>query len=657
MRSFVIGCIVLFGMTETAFSDTKTPPKELTVDLGGGVKMELVLIPAGEFLMGSPDSDKDADQHEKPQHRVRITKPFYLGKYPVTQEQWEAVMGNNPSNLKGSKSPVENVTWNDCQQFLDKLNRREGNSVGEFRLPTQAQWEYACRAGSTTRYCFGDEESRLGEYAWYDANSARKTHSVGEKKPNGWGLYDMHGNVLEWCQDSDDGVHYAESPMDDPTGPAQVSNRVSRGGYWGGPARNCRSASRHGGWPGNRYIHVGLRAAMAKDKDLSRRIRAAKELAGAGAAAVPALIELLKDKNSEVREVAAGCLRQMSQARPEAKAAVPVLTESLKDPHGRVRCAAALALGEIGCNLAAVVPAITELLKDEDIYVRNTAAAVLGAIGPEARTAIPTLKHLHMAGALKEIGPAAAPALVELFKDKNAKVRRAAERGLLEIGPEAETAIPALVELLKDGDAEELLASEVLAKIGPAAVLAVTKSLQDNDRRVRNSAERALCRIAWRIGPEAKTAVPALTELLKDTDSRRTAAEALGRIGPEAKAAVPALTELLKDTDAAVQLHAALALLVIGPENSAAVVPLLAESLEGLDVEHISVDDMDRVLRTAFALAEMGRKGKPATALLTELLKSPLVPNERCRCRGFREDRSRGEGRHSGTTASAASIA
>ena len=174
---------------------TKSPPKELTFDLGKGVKLEMVLIPAGEFLMGSPDSDKDAFPFEKPQHRVRITKPFYLGKYQVTQEQWEAVMGSNPSNFKGLKNPVETVSWEDCQKFLDKLNAKVGSKHGKFVLPTEAQWEYASRAGSTTRYYFGDDEKQLGEYAWYLPNSGSKTHPVGEKKPNAWGLYDMHGNL------------------------------------------------------------------------------------------------------------------------------------------------------------------------------------------------------------------------------------------------------------------------------------------------------------------------------------------------------------------------------------------------------------------------------------------------------------------------------
>ena len=250
-------------MKETgAGGKAKSPLKELTVDLGGGVKMELVLIPAGEFQMGSPDSDNFTIGYVKPRHRVRITKPFYLGKYLVTQEQWEAVMGSNPSQFKGPKKPVERVSWDDCQQFLGKLNAKVGSGAGNFQLPTEAQWEFACRAGSTTRFCFGDDYSKLGDYAWYDKNSGNTTHPVGEKKPNVWGLYDMHGNVSEWCQDLHDSGYYAKSPIDDPTGAPAGSGRVFRGGSFYNPASNCQSADRYYDTFGLGYISLGFRVSL-----------------------------------------------------------------------------------------------------------------------------------------------------------------------------------------------------------------------------------------------------------------------------------------------------------------------------------------------------------------------------------------------------------
>ncbi len=169
-------------------------------------------------------------------------------------------MRDNPSYFKGPKNPVDNASWDDCQQFLGKLNAKLGPAGGKFQLPTEAKWEYACRAGSTTRYCFGDDESKLGEYAWYAANSADKTHPVGEKKPNAWGLYDMHGNVWEWCQDWCE--HYKESPVDDPTGASTGSRRMLRGGSWLYLARQCRSASRLYIEPGIRSLITGLRASL-----------------------------------------------------------------------------------------------------------------------------------------------------------------------------------------------------------------------------------------------------------------------------------------------------------------------------------------------------------------------------------------------------------
>ena len=239
-----------------AGSDLKS---QILIDLGGGQKMAMILIPAGEFMMGSSESDDNGESDEKPQHPVRITRPFYPGKYPVTQEQWQAVMGNNPSRSKAAKSPVQNVSWDDCQQFLKKLNAKIGRQGGKLVLPTEAQWEYACRAGSTTRYCFGDHDSGLDEYAWYAANSAKKTHPVGLKKPNPWGLYDMQGNVREWCADWYAGGYYANSPTNDPTGPAEGSYRVERNGSWDSPADRCRSAARGSNKPESCSYELGFR--------------------------------------------------------------------------------------------------------------------------------------------------------------------------------------------------------------------------------------------------------------------------------------------------------------------------------------------------------------------------------------------------------------
>jgi len=262
--------------TQEAGTDSKlaAPAKGLTIDLGKGVKLEMVLVPAGEFLMGSPDADKDARDEEKPQHRVRITRPFYLGKYPVTQEQWEVVMAANPSNFKGAKNPVESVGWDDCRQFIDKLNKiidklnkKPHPGGGKFQLPSEAQWEYACRAGTASRYGFGDDEDSVGDYAWYLANSGDRPNPVGQKKPNAFGLFDMHGNVGEWCEDWYGERYYAESTRDDPTGPARGSTRVNRGGGWDRPARYCRSAFRSYYVPGFRLNFVGLRLALsASDK-------------------------------------------------------------------------------------------------------------------------------------------------------------------------------------------------------------------------------------------------------------------------------------------------------------------------------------------------------------------------------------------------------
>jgi formylglycine-generating enzyme required for sulfatase activity len=217
--------------------------------------MTFALVPAGEFRMGSTDGNDD----ERPVHTVRISQPFYLGIHAVTQGQWETVMGDNPSRFKGDVNrPVETVSWEDVHTFIDKLNAREGGTQYRLhRVPTEAEWEYAVRAGSTTAYCFGDDHRQLGEYAWYSENAGGETHPVGRLQPNAWGLYDMYGNVWEWVQDWYG--KYTAEPVTDPPGPASGSSRVYRGGSWSSYAGRCRSAYRSGGAPVARHDDRGFR--------------------------------------------------------------------------------------------------------------------------------------------------------------------------------------------------------------------------------------------------------------------------------------------------------------------------------------------------------------------------------------------------------------
>ena len=209
--------------------------------------------------MGSPDSEEGRWDSEGPVHEVELSRGFWLGKYEVTQGEWEAVMGNKPSSHTGdARRPVERVSWNDVQGFIAKLNDAAGSDV--YRLPSEAEWEYACRAGTSTRWSFGDDESRLGDYAWYHGNNSPSgTKAVGGKLPNPWGLYDMHGNVYEWVQDWYSSSYYNSSPRVDPPGPNTGSARVLRGGYVYSGAQYLRSAFRHGDSPGYRSGGVGAR--------------------------------------------------------------------------------------------------------------------------------------------------------------------------------------------------------------------------------------------------------------------------------------------------------------------------------------------------------------------------------------------------------------
>jgi len=250
------------GSQEVDTSAAQKHPKELTIDLPGETKMHFVLIPPGSFLMGSSKGFGD----ETPVHRVVISRPFYMAKHEVTQSQWEAIMGKHQwlteltkgdNDMSGPTKAMNVLSWNDCQDFIRKI--AEHVPGHRFALPTEAQWEYACRAGSTSEFHFGDDASQLGDYAWYEGNmiwpgkpgfrGRTFYHDVGRKKPNAWGLYDMHGGVWEWCADYYDKDYYVDSTLVDPMGPASGPFRTLRGGSWFRYAKYCRSAYRRFFYP------------------------------------------------------------------------------------------------------------------------------------------------------------------------------------------------------------------------------------------------------------------------------------------------------------------------------------------------------------------------------------------------------------------------
>ena len=224
-----------------------------------GISIDMVKVEAGMFMMGATSEMKDPDCDEKLVHKVTLTNDYYMGKYEVTQALWQAVMGSNPSNFKGDNLPVEKVSWNDCQEFISKLNSLTGR---KFRLPTEAEWEYAARGGKKSRSYQYSGSSYISDVAWYNGNSGSKTHPVGTKQANELGIYDMSGNVWEWC--SDWYGSYSSSSQRNPTGDTSGSRRVYRGGSWYNFARCCRSSFRFSNAPDLRYDNLGLRLALSE---------------------------------------------------------------------------------------------------------------------------------------------------------------------------------------------------------------------------------------------------------------------------------------------------------------------------------------------------------------------------------------------------------
>lgn len=254
-RTFFKGAWFLWALGMAVYLSTVTPgytAQTFTNTLG----QNFVLIPAGIFMMGSPTNEPDRDPQES-KHQVTISKAFYMQTTAVTQRQYKTLMGKNPSDFSdcGDDCPVEHVTWFDVQEFINRLNAKEGGN--NYRLPTEAEWEYAARAGTSGPYYFGNNPGQLGDYGWYLKNSEGEPHPVGAKRPNAWGLYDMHGNVWEWCQD-----RFGNYPLEaviDPQGPNAGLHRVIRGGSWSSTPANCRAASRYKFEPDNRGDDVGFR--------------------------------------------------------------------------------------------------------------------------------------------------------------------------------------------------------------------------------------------------------------------------------------------------------------------------------------------------------------------------------------------------------------
>lgn len=235
----------------------------ISIPVKDGISIDMVKVEAGTFMMGATsemkDSYDDPDSDEKPVHQVTLTNDYYMGKYEVTQALWEAVMGSNPSYFKGDNLPVEEVSWNDCQEFISKLNSLTGR---KFRLPTEAEWEYAARGGKKSRSYQYSGSSNISDVAWYDGNSGDKTHPVGTKQANELGIYDMTGNVLEWCQDWY-GSYYSSSQTN-PTGATSGSRHVNRGGSWAKNVRRSSPSCRYGAIYVDRDLDLGFRLALSE---------------------------------------------------------------------------------------------------------------------------------------------------------------------------------------------------------------------------------------------------------------------------------------------------------------------------------------------------------------------------------------------------------
>ena len=258
-QTATIAGVLSTNTSSSVASGTSSSGNTITIPVKNDISIDMVRVEAGTFTMGATAEMKHPDDDEKPVHQVTLTNDYYIGKYEVTQALWQTVMGNNPSRFKGDNLPVEKVSWDDCSEFISKLNTITGKT---FRLPTEAEWEYAARGGKKSRGYQYSGSNNISDVAWYDGNSGNKTHAVGSKQANELGIYDMTGNVWEWCQDWKGS--YSSSSQTNPTGADSGSYRVIRGGSWGHAARSCRSSYRFNGTPDSRGSNLGLRLVLSE---------------------------------------------------------------------------------------------------------------------------------------------------------------------------------------------------------------------------------------------------------------------------------------------------------------------------------------------------------------------------------------------------------
>jgi len=257
----IVTCFVLVSMLAATDTGSCQTPRKVKTKLG----IEMVLIPAGEFAMGNAQGRPD----EKPVHKVKVAS-FYIDTHLVTQEQYEMLMKTNPSRWKNPKNPVEQIRWSDAVRYLNARSQAEGLEpcydlktwkcdfgANGYRLPTEAEWEYACRSGTKTKHFFGDDARKLGVFGWYKENAGSRPRPVGQKLPNPWGLYDIYGNVAEWCNDHYQLDYYKSSASVNPRGPASGKTRVLRGGSWDSPASQCTNSYRDKNNPGYADVCFG----------------------------------------------------------------------------------------------------------------------------------------------------------------------------------------------------------------------------------------------------------------------------------------------------------------------------------------------------------------------------------------------------------------